>query len=85
MRFVTGLVGLAVSIPPLIFFWIGTKTFIRPWEKALAFVVTAETGALLLVSIALLFTPTLQRLQGTLLIASVLTVAAIVMAYRLIK
>ncbi len=85
MRFVAAIVGIVVSIPPLLFFWIGTRTFIRPLKKALAVVVTAETGALLVLSVALLFTPSVQRFQGILLIAAVGTVAFIVVANRFLR
>lgn len=85
MRFVAAIAGILVSVPPLIFFWIGTQTFLRPLEKALALVVTVETGALLLLSVALLFTPSVQRLQGILLIVTVAAIVAILMANRWLK
>ena len=56
MRFVAAIAGILVSVPPLIFFRIGTRTFVRPPERALAIAVTIEAGALLLLSLALLLT-----------------------------
>jgi hypothetical protein len=85
LRLVAAIAGILVSVPPLIFFWIGGQTFIRPLERALAVAVTVETGALFLVSIALLFTSSLQRLQGILLITTMATVAIILGAYRLLR
>lgn len=85
MRFVAAIAGVLVSVPPLIFFWIGTRTFVRPPERALAIAVTIEAGALLLLSLALLFTPSLQRLQGILLLATIATIAIILAANRLLR
>jgi hypothetical protein len=85
LRFVLAIVGVLVSVPLLVFFWIGTQTFVRQLERLLAFLVTIETGALLVLSIALLFTPSVQRLQAAFLIASIATVAAILIAYRLFR
>ena len=84
MRFFAALAGVLVAVPPLIF-WIGAQTFIRPLEKALALGVTIVTGALLLASAALLFTPSVQRLQGVLLVATVTTLVAVVMGRRLLE
>jgi uncharacterized membrane protein len=81
MRFVAAIAGIVVSVLPLIFFWIGAQTFIRPHERALAVGATLETGALLLMSIALFFTPSVQRLQGILLITTIGTVAIILGVY----
>ena len=85
MRLIAAIAGILISIPPLIFFWIGAQTFIRPTEKALATFVTIETAALLIVSAALLFTPAVQRLQLGLLLATIATVALILMADRLFR
>lgn len=85
MRFVAAIAGVLVSIPPLVFFWIGARTFVRPPERLLAIAVTIETGALLFLSLALLFTPSLQRLQGILLSATVATVAIILVANRWLR
>ena len=85
MRFVAAIAGILLSLPPLIFFWIGAQTFLRPLERALAVAVSLETGALLLVSIALLFTPSVQRIQLVLLIATIATVALVLLAYRLLR
>jgi hypothetical protein len=85
MRFVAAIAGVLVSVPPLIFFWISTRTFVRPPERALAIAVTIEAGALLLLSLALLFTPSLQRLQGILLLATIATIAIILAANRLLR
>jgi hypothetical protein len=85
LRFVTALAGILVSVPPVIFFWIGTQTFIRPLERVLALVVTIEAGALLLLSVTLIFTPSVQRAQIFLLLATGTTVIAIVVADRLLR
>jgi hypothetical protein len=85
VRFVTALAGIIVYIPPAIFFWIGTQTFIRPLERVLALVVTLKAGALLLLSVALIFTPFVQRAQAFLLLATGTTVIAILVAHRLLR
>jgi hypothetical protein len=78
VRFLTAFAGILLSVPPLIFFWIGSQTFVRPLEKGLAVAVTLETGALLVMSIALFFTPSVQRIQTLLLAATAVTVAVII-------
>ena len=83
MRVVAAIAGILVGLPTLIFFWIGTQTFVRPLEKALAYAVTFETGALLLLSLMLLFTASVQRPQAVLLGTSVVTIAVILIAHRL--
>ena len=85
MRFVAAIAGVVLSVPPLIFFWIGTQTFLRPAEKLLAVAVTIETAALLALSVALLFTPAVQRVQAVLLLATFVTVALIFAGYRLLR
>ena len=85
MRFVAAIIGILVSLPPLIFFWIGTQTFLRPLERLLAALVTAEAGALLILSAALLFTPSVQRLQAILLIATIVTVSLTLVVNRLVR
>ena len=85
MRFVAAIIGILVSLPPLIFFWIGTQTFLRPLERLLAALVTAEAGALLILSAALLFRPSVQRLQAILLIATIVTVSLTLVVNRLVR
>jgi hypothetical protein len=85
VRFVLAIAGILVSVPPLIFFWIGTQTFARHSEKLLAFVMMVGTGALLALSIVLFFVPSVQRLQAVLLIATIVTSALILMADRLFR
>ena len=86
MRFLMAVAGVLLSVPPLIFFWIGSQTFVRPLEKGLAMAVTLETGALLVLSIALFATPSVQRIQTLLLAATAVTVAIVIfMASRLAK
>lgn len=85
MRIVAAIAGILVALPPLLFFWIGTQTFIRPQERALALGVTIGTGALLLSSVALLFTPSVQRLQGILILAVLVTLLAIVVRHKVLK
>jgi hypothetical protein len=77
MRFVVAILGILLSLPPLLFFWIGSQTFIRRGEHRLAVAVTIESSALLALSIASLFTPSIQRIQLAVLIATVATVAAV--------
>jgi hypothetical protein len=85
VRFVLALAGILVSVPPLFFFWIGSQRFIRRLKRALAIAVTLETGVLLLLSLALLFTPAVARSQAILLISTVATIAVILLAYRLLR
>jgi len=72
MRLIAAIAGILTAVPPLVFFWIGTQTFLRPLERALSLVVTTETAALLLVSVAMLVTPSVQPLQAILLAATVI-------------
>jgi hypothetical protein len=85
MRFVAAIAGIILSIPLLIFFWIGTQTFMRSSERALAMAVTLETAALLALSVALLFTPSVQRVQAVLVLATLVTIALIMAGYRLLR
>jgi hypothetical protein len=85
MRFVAAILGILVSIPPLLFFWIGAQTFIRPGERALAVAVTFETGALLALSIALLCTSSVERIQLVILIATIATVGVVAIWARVSK
>ena len=82
MRFVAAIAGVLVSVPPLIFFWVGTQTFLRTLERGLAFAMVIATCALLGLSVALLFTPSVQRLQGVLLIATIAAVTIILIMHR---
>ena len=83
MRFVAAFAGLIVSIPPLIFFWVGAQTFVKHVERGLAFAMVIETAAMLALWVGLLFTPSVQRLQATLLIATVVAVILILVGYHL--
>lgn len=85
MRFVAAIAGIVLSVPSLIFFWIGTQTFVRLSERALAIAMTLETGALLGLSVALLFTPAVQRVQTLLLLSTLVTVVLILAGYRLLR
>ena len=85
MRFLVAILGILVSIPPLIFFWIGSQTFVRGSERALAVAITLETAALLAFSIALFFTPSVLRIQVILLAVTIVTVAAVLGAHGLLK
>jgi hypothetical protein len=77
VRFVTAVVGFVLSILPLIFFWIGVHTFTRPIERGLAFGMVILTGALFILSLALLFTPSVQRLQSLVLLLTIVAVTGI--------
>lgn len=85
MRFLLAFSGIIVSLPPLIFFWIGSQTFIRLSERILATAITIESGALLALSTALLFTPSAQRVQTILLVVTIFTLAVVFGANRLLK
>ena len=85
MRFVAGIAGILLGVPPFIFFSIGARTFNRTLEKALAVGVTLETGALLLLSVALFFTPSVQRVQAAFLFATLITMTAILLAHRFLR
>ena len=85
MRFIAAIAGILLSLPPLIFFWIGAQTFIKTGERLLATAIAIETFALLALSIALLFTPAVQRVQILLLLATVATLVAVFGALRLLR
>ena len=85
MRFVAAIAGLILSVPPLVFFWVGTQTFMRSSERALAMAMTLEAAALLALSVALLFTPSVQRIQVLLLLVTLVTIALIFAGYRLLR
>ena len=82
MRYVAAIAGILVSILPLVFFYVGTQTFLRPGEKMLAIGMVILTGGLLLLSVALLFTPAVQRVQAVALAATVAAVALILALHR---
>ena len=82
MRFVAGILGILVSMPSLLFFGIGAQTFGRPLEKALATGVTLLSGALLLLSAAVFFSASIQRVQVFVLIATVVIVGATLITAR---
>jgi hypothetical protein len=82
MRFIAAIAGTLVSILPLIFFWVGSSTFIRPAEQLLARVMVGLSGGLLIASLALFFTPVVQRVQAFLLAATIVAVAAILFLSR---
>ena len=85
MRFIAAIAGILISILPLIFFWVGAQTFNRPQEKALAMIMVILSGALLLASGSLLFSPSMQRLQWVLLAATIIAVAAILVLHRTLR
>ena len=85
MRLVAAIAGILVSIPPLLFAWVGTQTFIRPRERKVAAVVTAQTGALLLMSLGLLLSPYVQIPQAILLVVTVATSAFILKNPRFLE
>ena len=55
-----------------------TQTFIRSHERLLAVALTLETGALLALSIALIFSPSVQRAQSLLLLATLASLAIVI-------
>lgn len=61
--------GLVVSVPTLLFFWVGSRTFIRARERWLAVAMAAGAGLLLVLSIGLIFDASVQRVQLILLVA----------------
>jgi hypothetical protein len=83
MRALAAIAGILLSGPTLLFFWIGAQTFIRPHERILAIAMTIEAGALLALSIGLVFTPALQRIQAVLLGTTLLSLVIIFGIYRL--
>jgi hypothetical protein len=85
MRFVTAVAGVLIAVLPLIFFWVGAQTFLRPLERTLAFAMVVETGALLLLSLALFFTPSVQRIQAIVLFATIASTGLILVAHRLLR
>jgi len=85
LRFVAAIAGVFLSVPPLLFFWIGTQTFTRSSERLLALAVTLETAALLALSLASFFTPAVHRVQAYLLLATFVTVAVILAGHDLLR
>ena len=85
MRFIAAIAGILLSVPPLIFFWIATQTFIKAGERLLAAAIAIETLALLAASIALFFAPSVQRVQLVLLVATVLSLTAVAVAMKIRK
>jgi hypothetical protein len=77
MRFVLAIFGMLIGTPPLLFFWIGSQTFVRPRERQLAIMVTCETAALIALSAALLFTPSVEPIQIVVLIVTIATLGAV--------
>jgi hypothetical protein len=85
MRFIAAIAGILLSVPPLIFFWIGAQTFIKAGERLLATAIAIETLALLAASIALFFAPSVQHVQLVLLVATMLSLTAVAVAMKILK
>ena len=83
MRAILATLGILVGAPILLFFWIGTQTFVRENERLLAIAITALTVGLLVLSLALIFTASVQRIQSVVLAITVFLLAVIYAAYRL--
>jgi hypothetical protein len=77
MRFIAAIVGILVSLPTFALSMFGTHAFVSLTERAWAMAVALEAGALFFVSALLIFTSSIQRLQGALLIVTVVTIALI--------
>jgi hypothetical protein len=82
MRAVLVVLGILLSVPALLFFWVGTRTFIRLHERLLANVLTLAMGLLLALSVVLIFNPAVQRVQIILLAT---TIAMLVVTFTLAK
>ncbi len=85
IRALMAIAGILLSGPTLIFFWIGTQTFTRIHERLLAVALTIAAGALLALSLGLIFTPTAQRLQSVLLGTTLFLLAIVFVIYRFSK
>jgi hypothetical protein len=85
MRIVMAIAGILLSTPALIFFWIGSQTFLRTPERLLAVALTVETAALLALSVGLLFTPSLLRLQALLLGLTLASLVVVIILARVWK
>ena len=85
MRALAAIAGIILSGPTLLFFWIGAQTFIRAHERILAVALAIEAAALLALSIGLLFTPAVQRIQAVLLGTTLLSLAVVFAIYRASK
>lgn len=85
MRIVMAIAGILLSTPALIFFWIGSQTFLRTHERLLAVALTVETAALLALSIGLLFTSSLLRIQAVLLGLTLVSIIAVLGFARMSK
>lgn len=82
MRAILAALGILISAPLMLFFWIGTQTFVREHEHLLAVAMTLLTGLLLALSITLIFSASVQRIQAILL---AVTVAMLAMLYVLLR
>jgi hypothetical protein len=82
MRAILAALGILISAPVLLFFWVGTQTFVREHERLLAVAMTFLAGLLLVCSITLIFSASVQRIQSVLL---AVTVAILAMLYVLLQ
>ena len=82
MRAILAALGILISAPVLLFFWVGTQTFVREHERLLAVAMTFLAGLLLVCSITLIFSASVQRIQSLLL---AVTVAILAMLYVLLQ
>jgi hypothetical protein len=82
MRAILAVLGILLSAPALLFFWVGTQTFIRLSERLLANVLALATGLLLGLSVVLIFNPAVQRVQIILLAATIAMLAGMFMLFK---
>lgn len=82
MRAILATLDVLVGAPILLFLWIGTQTFVREHERLLAIAMSALTVGLLVLSLALFFTASVQRIQSVVLAITVFLLAVIYAAYR---
>ena len=72
MRFVVAIAGILLSLPLGVFFWIGSRTFIRNGERAFARAVLVAAVGLFGLSLAALFVPSLARANAIGVVAALL-------------
>ena len=66
-----------MSLPLLLFFWVGAQSFVRPAEKKLAVAILGFAAGLLALSLATLFLPWLAWVDLVAIVAAAIVYVAL--------
>ena len=77
MTFLVAIAGILLSLPLGVFFWVGSRTFIRSGERGCARVVLVAAMGLFGLSVSALFVPSLARANSIGVVAALLAYAGL--------